>query len=317
MKRLLVSLGSLFLSLTGCNKNSEPPIDNATVEWVAEALPLPQGASGLWINVIRGTGADDIWLLTNANIDKYVMRLAFHYDGTRWTNVTDLPVKARTSIFPLSKTDVWAVGLQGTAAHFDGKTWTTYKLPNVDYDLVDVFARPNNDVWVAAAGPHVTHYDGKDWTSLTPPELAETSVQELWGTDKEVLVPVNPKQPPSRMARFDGTKWSAETVGPGGITLIHGSGPTDIWALSRQNQGYHFDGTAWTKFPTLEKNPFWALSVAGPNNAFAAGENGQIIHWDGTAWKKSPSGTREQLVSIFAPKNGKALAGGSKLYRQK
>jgi hypothetical protein len=317
MKRLLSALGSLFLSVTGCQKNSAPPVETGPVEWVAEALPLPADTDKLWINVIRGTGSDDIWLLTNANINRVQDRLVFHYDGTKWENVTpQMPSRARDSIFPISKTDVWAVGKQGTAAHYDGKTWTVHQIPNFYFDFVDVFARPN-DVWIADIGPRVVHYDGKTWNILTPPELADNSVHVLWGTDKEILVPVNPKEPPSRMARFDGTKWSSEIIGPGGLTLIHGSSPTDVWALSRRNQGYHFDGKTWTRVPTLDQIPLWSLSVAGPNSAFAAGDDGIIMRWDGKTWQKSPTGTRERLVSVYAPANGKALAGGAKLYRQK
>lgn len=315
MKRFLSALGSLFLFVTGCQKDTTAEVETVPAEWEAEALPLPPDAGKLWINVIRGTAADDVWLLTNASNNRAQDRLAFHYDGSKWTSVT-LPPRARDNIFPLSKTDVWAVGKQGTAAHFDGNGWTVHQIPNFYYDFVDVFAR-GSDVWMGDAGPRVVHFDGKTWNVLTPPELVGSSTHALWGSEKELFVPVNLKEPPSRMARFDGRKWSFDSVGPGGLTMIHGSGPNDIWALSRRSQGYHYDGTAWTRVTTLGQIPLWSLSVAGPGSAYAAGDDGIILHWDGKTWQKSPTGTHERLVSIYAPPGGKALAGGEKLYRQK
>jgi hypothetical protein len=293
------------------------PVDSPGNEWVVETLPLPVGADNLWINVIRGTSADDIWLITNASINHVQERLVFHFDGNQWTNVTaKIPARARDSIYPINKNNVWAVGRQGAIAHFDGQSWTAHDIPNYYYDLIDVFARPK-DVWIAAAGPSVIHYDGKKWTELNPPELADTSVHVLWGTDEQVLIPVNPKTPPARMARFDGNLWMAEPIGPGGVTLIHGSSQSDIWALSRRNQGYHYDGTSWIRVSTLERVPMWSLSVAGPDRAYAVGDDGIILKWDGKSWQKSTTGSRERLVSVYAPTNGKALVGGSKLYRQK
>jgi hypothetical protein len=287
MRRLLPVLGSLCLSLAFCQKSSSSPVE------------------------------DDVWILTNASLHRVQERLLFHYDGSRWTDVTaQLPGKARDSIYPISKDDVWAVGKQGTAAHFDGKRWTPHRISNFDWDLVDVFARPG-DVWAAAAGPRAVHYDGKKWSVLTPKELAGSSMHVVWGTASQVLIPVNSAAPPARMARFDGSKWSAEPVGPGGVTLVHGSAPNDIWALSRRGQGYHFDGTSWIRVPTHDSAPLWSLSVAGPRSAYAAGDDGVILRWDGRGWQRSPTGTLERLVSVYAPANGKALAGGAKLYRQK
>jgi hypothetical protein len=317
MKRLLCALGVAVLVVGGCQYGPKHPTDNRPPEWAVEKLPLPTGSGKLWINVIRGTGADDVWLLTNADRDGHMDRLVFHFDGSKWVDVTEqVPARARNSVFPIAKGDVWTVGVQGTAAHFDGKSWTVHRLPNYYYDFIDVFARPN-DVWICDAGHDVIHYDGRAWNMVSPTDIAKSKAYIVWGTHDQVLVPVNPPEPPELMARFDGTRWTSEAVGPGGLTLIDGTSDTDIWALSRQNQGYHYDGTRWTRFPTLAGVPMWSLSVAGPGRAYAAGDNGVILRWDGQSWNTSPTGTRERLVSVYAPADGKALAGGDKLYRQK
>ncbi|MBL9005756.1 MAG: hypothetical protein JNJ46_15980 [Myxococcales bacterium] len=317
MKKLFCALGSFLLSISSCSKTTQPPPAPEPAEWLPESLPLRADVKKLWINVIRGTATDDIWLLANVNLERVQERWVFHFDGSQWTDVTtQLPARARTAVFPISKTDVWAVGAQGTAAHYDGKTWTQHQIPNFYYDFVDVFAR-GREVWVAAAGARVVHYDGQAWNVLTPPELAETSVHELWGTAQQVLIPVNTKDTMKHIARYRGGVWSKEPVGPGGLTLIHGSSDTDIWALSRQGQGYHFDGTSWKSFPTIDKISLWSLSVAGPDRALAVGDKGTILRWDGHAWLRSASGTEAQLVSVYAPTGGKALVGGDRLYRQK
>jgi hypothetical protein len=316
MKKLLSSLSSILLALTGCQK-APPPPPTGPVEWVPQPLPLTPEVRKLWINVLRGTAADDIWALANVSLPQYQDRWVFHFDGTAWTNVTaQMPSRARLSIYPISKTDVWAVGTQGAAAHYDGKSWTLHPCVGTYHDFVDVYAR-GGQVWVAAAGPEVMHYDGSQWQKVSPPELAQSSIQVLWGTGQQVLVPVNTKDPMKYMARLRDGVWSKEPVGPGGLPLLHGSSETDIWAMSGQGQGYHYDGKTWTRFPTNSQISLWALSVAGPERAFAVGDRGTILRWDGRAWQGSESGTQAQLVSVYAPPSGPAWVGGDQLYRQK
>ncbi len=315
MKQFFSALSSLLLALAGCQKTpAEPPPGPA--EWMPQPLPLTAEVKKLWIDVMRGTAADDIWLMANVSLQRFQERWVFHYDGTAWTNVTaQIPARARLSIYPISKTDVWAVGAAGSAVHYDGKTWTPHHFAGLYVDLIDVYAR-DGKVWAAAAGPELMHFDGSQWSKLTPPELVGCSVFRLFGTAQQLLVPVNTKEAMKYMARFRDGAWSKEPVGPGGLTLIDGTSDQDIWALSRQDQGYRYDGKTWTRFSTSQGVPLWALSVAGPDRAFAVGEKGLILRWDGHAWQRSESGSRAQLVSVYAPPTGPAWVGGDQLYRQ-
>jgi hypothetical protein len=288
----------------------------APAEWTpAETLPFDKPTTRVEIDQIRGTGPTDIWLLCRGLQDGFVQRLGFHSDGKQWRSVP-LPSRARQSIWPRSPSDVWAVGVQGTLAHFDGSTWQVIKAPGVQYDFLDVWVGDDGVVWIAAAGPQLTRYQNGQWDVLTSPELgpAANSLHSVTGIGREVLATGNALNQPSWVARYQGGAWRRDEVGKGGIVLIAASSPTDIWAVSRHNQAFHSDGTRWTRYDTtpLEMR---AVAIAAGGEAWLVGEAGTILHWDGAALRPSPSGTQEGLWSVYAPARGQVLVGGSQLYR--
>jgi hypothetical protein len=162
----------------------------------------------------------------------------------------------------------------------------------------------------------VVQFGGSRFRIEEPPVLAGSSTHVLWGTGTELLVPINAEACPTSVARRrqDGT-WSREPLGTGGATLIHSSGADDVWVLSRRGAGWHFDGAVWTRHVT-GPGPFWSLHVTAPDRACAAGDAGVIARWDGTRWSTS-SITTDRLVSMYRQPDGRLLAGGSRLYRER
>jgi hypothetical protein len=168
----------------------------------------------------------------------------------------------------------------------------------------------HDDVWVAAAGPDLLHFDGQRWTSVAPAELAGTSVHEIFGLrGGEVIVPRNLAGETPSIARFVKGAWKLEPVGPGGVVHLAGSGPRDLWAIGAREHAYHFDGFAWSRFPTSGTRILGAYATS-PTEAYLVGESGLILAWNGTAWTPSASGTSGRLWSVYAPPGAPALAGG-------
>jgi hypothetical protein len=285
-------------------------------EWTpAEALPFDQPLKRVEIYQIRGTGPTDIWLLCRGVRDGVVQKLGFHSDGKQWRSVP-LPSRARESIWPRAPGDVWAVGVQGTLAHFDGSSWQVMKAPGVEYDFLDVWVSDDGVVWIAAAGPQLHRYENGHWTLVTAPELGPrlNSLHTVSGIGREVLATGNDLNQPSWVARYKDGAWRRDEVGTGGIVLIAASSATDIWAVSRRNQAFHSDGAHWTRYDTTPLE-ISAVAVAPGGEAWLVGEAGTILHWDGAALRPSPSGTRDVLWSVYAPERGQVIVGGSQLYR--
>jgi hypothetical protein len=157
--------------------------------------------------------------------------------------------------------DVWAVGLGGNVAHFDGQTWTKQTVV-AGSSLVGgwtIDGSGPDDVWVGEPSG-LFHFDGTTWTQVT--ELGSQFVLSI-----------------AVRARND--VWMS--AGPVGTNTI-----------------YHYDGTTWTPTLTRPFGQGLILDIDArtPNDAWAVGAHGVddipngvagfLLHWDGTTWTPAP-----------------------------
>ena len=306
---LLSALLGAILLPSACMK--KPIADPGPLEWDPVPLPIPAGYDNVTVKTIRGTGAKDIWVLTSAHRSgDGGMRygLAFHYDGVAWTP-SDLPGRPTRSLIAIAPDDVWAVGAYGTVAHWDGHSWTTSKIDGIDYDLLEVVGW-HDDLWIAVADSNLVHFDGSRWYSITPPALGGASVSSLFAlTTGELLVPRNLEGQTPSLGRLAKGAWRVEPVGPGGIVHLAGSGPRDLWAVGAFNHSYHFDGFAWTRFPTSDSRVLGVFATSS-TEAYLVGESGLVLAWNGSSWTRSSAGTSTRMWAVYAPPGAKPLIGG-------
>ena len=295
-----------------------PPVETGPAEWEPISLPTPATYKDVTVRVIRGTSATDVWVLANAfrtDDPGKLYGLSFHFDGKEWS-LAEVPARATNTLVAISPTEVWALGVYGTVARWDGKTWTAEKIVGVDWDLIDA-AGWHDDIWAVGGGPGIVHYDGRQWTAMKPPELGTLGVQTLFALpNHELLVPRHDKKEDPALARFANGAWRLDRVGPGGIVLLAASAPRDIWAIGAKKHAYHWDGFRWSKFETADGYYHGAYATS-PEEAYIVGQNGEVLIWDGRAWKRSPSGTRARLWTVFAPPGAKPLIGGEGVLLQK
>ena len=307
-RRLLAVALAALCPLLAC-ENRKPKVP---AQWQAEALPPYDDKYAYYITSLHGTADDDIWLgASHYNL---------HFDGKRWTQVQNKTGRQRgwREVFAVSRDDVWAVGNQGSVAHYDGTAWTEQKLEGVEVDLLHVLAFPGPDVWVTDAGDMVYRFDGKRWTRAAAPELQEKTLHRLWGSSaQDVYVQFSASDDgPPMLLHFDGHDWKTLTLGdqPGAIFGVHGSGPTDVWAVGtrrkdsgRGGQMLHFDGNAWTQWPIPVDEVLWDVFAQSPTRAYACGKRGVMLRWDGHAWTQSLTGVNEDLGSLYVSPGARTL----------
>jgi hypothetical protein len=80
--------------------------------------------------------------------------VAIHFDGTHWASVPTSVSVALRGVWGTSQDDVWAVGDGGTILHEDGTGWTAVASPTTN-DLYGVWASGPCDIW--ALGDAVYH----------------------------------------------------------------------------------------------------------------------------------------------------------------
>lgn len=183
--------------------------------------------------------------------------------------------------------DVWAVGAEGTAAHWDGCTWRVNSL---------------------GAGKLVSKI------YVSPAAKASDSYSQ--GTAYAIIVPNNIK-------RWDGAQWiDLFTAMDGALGWIHGNSNNNIWAAGERSGGgcqlYRFDGESWLAANYCQ--PISTIFLRGVYSlsdklAFAVGtENSKeaAAIWNGSQWKSiliNPPNTAGSLYTAWGI-GGDLWAGG-------
>ena len=248
------------------------------------------------VSFITGTSADNITADGTGTIDTgtsdVAESVAFHFNGTSWSQMT---IPAGVTLGPLaafSATDLWSVNNNGDAEQFNGSTWTTTKLPISttlpDLSMSSISGSSPSDIWAAGTAstsgierrkvaPVLEHFNGATWSNVTVPVATGgvTSVVDISPTDAWAL-------DGGRLINWNGSSWSVVTATTQTGAAVTGSvlaalSPTDVW-LGGATTLDNFNGTTWTSVPvpsTAALTPAGQM-LAEPDAATAAGP--------GTVW---------------------------------
>lgn len=196
---------------------------------------------------ISASAPNDVWAVG----DTYAESVVIHWDGKRWKRIPfSLVPTADTGdgsgatgtvffssldgVLALAKNDVWVVGKVGEilTAHWDGRAWRQYRVPNSEYEgLGSLAALSPTHIWAAGGseGGYLAEWRNGRWINRwdsTRPRLMTMGIVnrrgELWA-----LVEVG-----GRLSRLQGSRWTPlEPPRPGtqlGLTVdAHG----DVWAV--------------------------------------------------------------------------------------
>ncbi|HIA01749.1 MAG TPA: hypothetical protein EYN66_07535 [Myxococcales bacterium] len=105
----------------------------------------------------------------------------FHYDGSAWTQVVDLPDSVTESsnffkVWGTSKDDVWAVGRDDLVIHWDGTQWTD-EATGLESDWVTINGRlrenGKSDVVMVGGkfGAKIMQRTSTGWADVSPDEM--------------------------------------------------------------------------------------------------------------------------------------------------
>jgi hypothetical protein len=186
--------------------------------------------------------------------------------------------------------DVWAVGEGGTILHWDGQTWASRRVPNVNETFWSIWASGPSDVWLSGDG-NGYHWNGSTWTQTGPYRafsISGTSASNWAAVDRGTGV-----------MRFDGTSWKSvvlPSTQSSGCSSVLALGPSDVWLACEQL--FHYDGTQYTSFNMnvyqlagATGSDVWALDVA---------TNTKIWHWTGQQWSSTSASAADGLQALWA-----------------
>ncbi len=151
--------------------------EGALVHWDGSKMTLMSLATQDQLFAIRGTSASDVWMVGNTNLDLTVR----HFDGTSWS-VAWTGNGMINSLYVASASDVWGVGWEGSAIHWDGASWSNTTLPR---EVGAIWGSSGSDIWAVGYFGSVLHYDGSAWSDVPITEsdvvgVGGSSASDVW-----------------------------------------------------------------------------------------------------------------------------------------
>ena len=228
--------------------------------------------------------------------------LVLHWNGTRWSRVTDAAGTVRDGdlrrVVADGPDDVWAVGSvtdtlgvsRGFVERWDGAAWTETPVASAsDVSPQDISAVAPDDAWmvggIAGGGTMAQHFDGTAWTIVPTPNVGiYTSVlasvtaidtKDVWAAGQS-----GRHHNPPLIEHWNGFAWSVvSTAGTHQTTLVslHADSPDDVWAVGPSvHVGTlieHWNGVSWSRvwqIPTRGRPvSLGMLGSAGPGELWA------------------------------------------------
>jgi hypothetical protein len=215
-----------------------------------------------------------------------------------WMVDTVLGGGALGEVWGSGPNNVFALGLPGQIAHFDGTSWSLASSGTADglgglwgVSATSVYATGGN----FAGTTDVVHYDGSSWAKITAPVAQFLS--GIWGRSDTSLFVVATD---GSIFHYNGTTWSAMgSPTTGRFEDVWGASDSAVFAVGRGGLIARYDGSSWqlaTSGTTADLSKVWGLSAT---DVFASGTGGVMLHFDGTSWSTSTTGTTQALQQVW------------------
>ena len=198
---------------------------------------LYDGSSFTVMNVSTATGIDsitDLW--ASSSIDIWAVgddAIAAHYDGVTWT-WTNIGSSFNSSVWGSGPQDVYAMGVFDLV-HYDGVGWSEVSLDSGAGDG-QVWGTSASDVWVMTDSYSFSHFDGGSWQTIETDDFVG-DLAAVWGPAPDDLWAAGSA---GSIAHYDGNSWDEVThqrIGAPYLRMfvaIHGSSSTNVWAVGQQ-----------------------------------------------------------------------------------
>lgn len=214
--------------------------------------------------------------------------------------------------------NVWAVGEQGTIAHFDGSTWETVETGH-DHTLWGIWGASPDELWavggkVAGGVPAVLRrYDGTNWSDVTGVGENDELFFKVWGTAADNVYVVGDG---GVILHYDGSTWNRMDSGTTARLLtVRGRSATDIYAVGGilSEVMLHYDGNRWSEVDAGDGPGLMGVWTAAGAPVVAAGFTGFTVLGDADSWRAQPSLTSLCLHAVWGDGRGNYALGGGNL----
>jgi hypothetical protein len=198
-----------------------------------------------------------------------------------------------------SRSDVFAVGEDGTILHYDGSVWSTQPSGTGSF-LLGVYGTSSSDIWAVGGYGTILHYNGSAWSTVKALKTVTPEYKRVWaGSPSDVW---------AGNMHYDGSAWN-ETTG-GGYAIwgrsssdVYGNATDGVWGANLA----HYNGKTWK---TMDSAWAAAQDICGSSSDVFALASGTFMRHDGRNWSSNMCGTDLKAIwccsssDVFAVGNG-------------
>jgi len=278
--------GEQFRDITDVDFNAGEEFNNTVVVGTGEDAGVFLEQDTLWtehndsqsattneITDITYLSADDIWASAGGGE-------ILHYNGSNWTEFTDLGSDDINGLEMISANDGWAVGESAKIYRYNGFNWT--QLYNFSNDLFGIDMVYSDNGWAVGDSGKIYKYNGVNWS-----QFADTG-GEIWRAVAMITAndgwAVGDK---GNIAQYNGTFWvELDEISSQDLNDIDMVFPNDGWIVGDSGKFFHYNGWMWSEFADLGSNDINVVQMLSSNDGWAAGESGKIYHYNGTSWSE-------------------------------
>ncbi len=278
-------------------------------------------ADGSFTKVWTAPGTTFGFVPVDVDVSKWagqVVRVAFSFDsksgvGNYGEGVWIDDVSVTTTCGPLSQTgislptlfdvwgsgeeDVYAVGLDGTVVHWDGKSWSSSVLgaSGHPWPLVALSGGADGG-WMAVGGEGTAlRWDGQAVDRVAAP--VDVGLEGVWWVSEGEVWAVGGG---GTVLRWDGSSWQTQSVPVNAdLHAVGGAVAGQPVAVGGGGVIVRRGGGVWQQDDSPVTADLRAVWMASADAGWAVGDGGVIVSWDGTAWQEEPSPTSQDLVALW------------------
>lgn len=238
--------------------------------WSEDLLPLTAGTG---LSGLAGTSDHDVWVVGN---DGNLNGLGVRWNGAAWEPFT-IPTRVQlATVFGLERDSYLAAARDGVVHQWDGTAWKAGTVQQPKVDIAGIWGTGGADLWLTGAALF-KHNGGNTWIKQT--NVDGTYRAAIWGASRTdfwlmglgsaSLHHLNGKPMPAALPAD-----AASTL----LSSVHGTGTSDVWAVSLSGAVHHFDGTAWSSLLTHKGSAYTAVWTPEPGDVYVVGAGGELLH---------------------------------------
>jgi hypothetical protein len=236
---------------------------------------------------------------------------ALHFDGKAWVSLSSGTTLQLSGVSGSSSSDVWMVGGESIAVHWNGAGFEN-SLGEPDDELLGVWSGGEGHVFATGISAGIAFLRHFDGQVWAGRALTQAgSLWDVWGNAAtDVWAVGTGRNNKGFLLRWDGTAWDFEGYDGAPLRSVWGTGPNDVWTVAYDGPIQHWDGVGWRAFD--ENFRLFGVWGSGERDVWAIGAEGALVHYDGSTWAVAPSGTTENLWGIWGTaQNDVWIVGGN------